>query len=49
MPILVGEIVENNQKYFFMLFWGIWAPPNGRKKIHKGLQVGGGFVTMSEL
>jgi hypothetical protein len=24
-----------------MLFWGIWAPVNGPKKVNKGPQVGG--------
>jgi hypothetical protein len=32
-----------------MLSWGIWAPPNGPKKVHKGLQVGGMYVSMCKL
>jgi hypothetical protein len=24
-----------------MLFWGIWAPPNGPKNVYKGPQMGG--------
>jgi hypothetical protein len=30
-------------------FWGIRAPPNGPKKVLKGPQAGGLFVTMSKL
>jgi hypothetical protein len=48
--ILVGEIVQNNQKIvFFMLFWGIWAPPKGPKKVIKGPQVDRMYVPMSKL
>jgi hypothetical protein len=31
---------------FFTLFWGIWAPPNGPKKVHRGPQVGRMYVPM---
>ena len=49
-PILVGEMVQNNQKLvFFMLFWGIWAPQNGPKKVHKGPQVDEMYSLMSQL
>ena len=41
-PFFSGEMTQNNQMIaFFMLSWGIWAPPNGPKKVHKGPQVGG--------
>jgi hypothetical protein len=46
-PILVREMVQNNQKRLFMHFWGIWAPPNGPKMVLKDLQVGRLFVPMS--
>jgi hypothetical protein len=32
-----------------MLFWGIWAPPNGPKKVHKGPQADRMYVPMSKL
>jgi hypothetical protein len=32
-----------------MLSWGISAPPNGPKKVDKGSQVGGMYVSMSKL
>jgi hypothetical protein len=39
--IFVREMVLNNQKIvFFLLFWGIWAPPNGPKEVFKGPLVG---------
>jgi hypothetical protein len=41
-------MVQNNQKSFFMLFWGILGH-FGPKKIQKGLQLGGMFGPMSEL
>jgi hypothetical protein len=31
----------------FLLFWGIWACPNGPKKVLKGPQVGGMYGPMS--
>jgi hypothetical protein len=31
----------------FMLFWGIWAPPNGPEKVNKGLQVDKMYGPMS--
>jgi hypothetical protein len=32
---------------FFLLFWGVWAPPNGSKKVHKSPQVDGMYGPMS--
>jgi hypothetical protein len=32
-----------------MLFRGFWAPPNGPKKVLKGLKVGGMYFPMSKL
>jgi hypothetical protein len=32
-----------------MLFWGIWATPNGIKKLLKGPQVGVMYGPMSKL
>jgi hypothetical protein len=32
-----------------MLFWGIWAPPNGPKKMDKDPQVGWMYGLMLEL
>jgi hypothetical protein len=32
-----------------MLFWGIWAPKNGPKKVLKGPQVSGMYAPMSKL
>jgi hypothetical protein len=34
---------------FYMLFWGIWAPPKRSKKVYKSLQVGYMYVPMSKL
>jgi hypothetical protein len=51
-PILLGEIVRNNQKTGFhavFLFVAIWAPPYGPKKVPKGPQVGETFGVMSKL
>jgi hypothetical protein len=48
-PILLGEMVKNNQKIGFMLFLAILASPNGPKKILRGLQVGGMYGPMSGL
>jgi len=49
-PILLGEMVENNQKFFvLMLFLAIWALSNGPKKVLRGLQVGGMYGPISEL
>ena len=49
-PILVEEMIQNNQKIVFsVLFWGIWAPLNGPKKVLKGLQVGVMYGPMSKL
>jgi hypothetical protein len=49
-PILVGEIVQNKQKkVFFILFRGIWVPPNVPKKVLEGMQVEGKHVPMSKL
>jgi hypothetical protein len=32
-----------------MLFWGIWVPANGAKKVHRGLQVSRMYVPISKL
>jgi hypothetical protein len=32
-----------------MLFWGIWAPPNGPKKVHKGPRLGEMYLPVSKL
>jgi hypothetical protein len=49
-PFLIGEIVlKKSENSFFMLDWGIWAPPNGPKKVHKGPQVDRMYVPMSKL
>jgi hypothetical protein len=37
------------RKQVFVLFWGIWALPNGPKKVHKSLQVGRMYVPMPRL
>jgi hypothetical protein len=47
-------MVQNNEKIFFYggffgHFEAIWAPQNGPKKIHKGLQVSGMYDAMSKL
>ena len=34
---------------FFMLFGGIWAPPNGREKVQKGPQLGKMYLLVSKL
>jgi hypothetical protein len=34
---------------FFMMFWGILAPPNGPKKVHRGPQVDRMYVPMFNL
>jgi hypothetical protein len=48
--ILEEKVVRTNQKIiFFLLFWGIWAPPNGPKKVLKSPQVGGMYVPMLRL
>jgi hypothetical protein len=43
-------MVQNNQKTGFYAVFGhfgaIWAPPNGSKKVDKGLQVGKMYGSM---
>jgi hypothetical protein len=48
-PFLQEKWSKTARNYFSMQFGGIWAPPNGRKKVHKGLQVGQIYVSMSKL
>jgi hypothetical protein len=54
MPVLLGEMVRNNQKtgfyaVFFLHCMAIWAPPNRPKKVAKGSQVGGRYGPTSKL
>jgi hypothetical protein len=46
LAISLSPFLKNK---FFVLFWGIWAPSNGPKKVLKSPQVGGMYVPMLRL
>jgi hypothetical protein len=52
-PIILGEMVQNNQKTVFYAvfdhFRAIWAPPRRLKKVAKGPQVGKIYNPMCKL
>jgi hypothetical protein len=49
-PILLGEVVQKNQKIvFFILFLAICGPQNGPKMLHKGSQMGKMYGPMFKL
>ena len=49
-PFLQEKWSKSTRNYFFfMLFWGFWAPPNGPKKVHKGPRVDRMYGLVSQL
>jgi hypothetical protein len=48
-PFFYEKGSKTARKWVLMMFWGIWAPQNGPKKVRKGLQVEGMYVLMSNL
>jgi hypothetical protein len=45
------KLSETTKEQVFMLFlfWGIWAPPNGSKKVPKGLRLSKMFGPRAKL
>jgi hypothetical protein len=43
-------MVKNNQKIFiYAFFFSVWAPPNGPRKVLKGMQVSEMYGSMSKI